>query len=192
MAKSSKRTKRQQRYDWLRSHHLTPAEARELCVLPKATPALREIISERDARWEKFKRLATTKVSRGKWRERDLPAKWTANLLRLYRKNHWRVQQGPTGKQKKMAKGAPNPWSMYRSYEKVAPGKNYVSPWEVKQVRGGKTPFDRGQIFVQKAEKGARSGAIKQWISQLTESIKLYPAQREQFEKQRERLRGML
>ncbi len=185
-------TRRSVRYQYLRANRLTPIEAREFSVLPKSTPALKGLVVDRNARWERFVKIANSKLRKGKWRQRDLPSKWLANLSRMYHKRGWRVKEGPRGRQKPMAKGSVNPWAMYRSYERQFPGKGYRSPWEIKQVRGGKTPFDRGQVFIQKAEKGVGKSTIQHWIDQLTESIRLFPQDRERFETQREKLRGML
>jgi len=66
---------------------------------------------------------------------------------------------------------------MYRDYVRRAPGKNYVSPWEVKQLKQGKTLLQKGLIFVQQTEKKAREGGIgkpmiRQWIEQKRQAIK--------------------
>jgi len=171
------KVRRQARYGILLSERFTPLEARELSKLPANTPALKLLRADRRARWERFEKIAARKLDRGQWRERDLHAKWLGNLARLYYKRRWRVQSGPEGRQPKMPKGAPNPWAMYRDYERLAPGKDYVSPWEVKQVKGGKTLLQKGLLFVQRTEKKAREGGISKpmiqsWIDQKAQAIK--------------------
>lgn len=124
-----------------------------------------------------------------------IDAKWKLNLKRYYKKNNWIVEEGPKGKQKGPMKGSPSPWAAYREYERTYPGKDYVSPWELKKIKG-KTVFDRGQIFLSKAEKNSVSpGAdtLKYWISQLGNSINMAKGkQKQQFMKQRERLQEIL
>lgn len=185
------------RYQALVHHHFTTFEAREFSALPKATPALRALISERDARWERFTRIARRKIGRGAWGRSDVPRKWLLNLSRFYKRKGYVVQYGPKGKQKGPPKGSPSPWEMYREFEERYPGKSYISPWEIKQIKGGGTPFERGQIFIQKAQrtpKGVdRNTMVNQWIHQLTESISMSTGtERAKFIEQRRRLRGEL
>jgi hypothetical protein len=170
----------QRKYSELREHHFTPGESRALSLLPRNNPARDDMIQDRDQRWERFIRIAHNKVERGKWRERDIPSKWLKNLSRLYSKKRYRVQYGPTGDQPKLPKGSPNPWAMYRDYEKRQggpDGKPYRSPWEIKQIRAGKTELQKGIIFIQKTERKAETGAISKsqiqsWIAGKEQAIK--------------------
>ena len=171
------KSRRQSRYNALLSENFTPLESRELSKLPRNTPALKLLRSDREARWERFERITARKLNRGQWREQDVPNKWLKNLSRLYSKRRWRVQFGPEGAQQPMPKGSPNPWSMYRDYERIAPDKGYVSPWQVKQLKQGKTPFSKGLIFVQQIEKKAQQGTIskpmlRSWLEDKAQAIK--------------------
>ncbi len=171
------KVRRQERYEELRDSYLTRLEARELSKLARKTPALRLLVQDRIARYERFYNLAANKVYRGRWRPSDVPGKWLANLARLYSKKRWRVQFGATGEQQPMPKSNPNPWAMYRDYERITPDKGYVSPWELKQISKGKTPLQKGLIFVQKTEKQMREGGISKstialWLEQKKEAIK--------------------
>lgn len=173
-------TNRQRRYNELREHHFTPGESRALSQLPRNNPARTDMIQDRDQRWERFIRIAHNKVSRGQWRERDIPSKWLKNLSRLYSKKRYRVQYGSTGDQPPMPKGSPNPWAMYRDYERRhggPDGKPYISPWQLKQIRAGKTELQKGLIFIQKTEKRFGEGAISKarvqsWIADKEQAIK--------------------
>lgn len=174
-------TRKQNRYQWLTVHHFTPLEARMLSVLPKATPALKLLVAERDARRERFEKLAAHKIATGRWRRQDVPNKWVANLTRMYSKRGWRVKEGPRGDQPAMPRHSPNPWAMYRSYEKQVGGpksKDYVSPWELKQIKHGTTKLQKGLVFVQKLEKeskragGVSKNMIRSWISDKDEAIR--------------------
>jgi len=185
-------TRKKRHYLYLREHYFSPYEARELSVLPKASYALRRIVKDRAAQRKRFDAMADRKIDRGSWLPRDVAGKWRESLSKSYSRRGWRVKRGPVGKQPSRSKGLPNVWAMYRTYEKHMPDKGYISPWEIRQISRGKTKFDRGQIFIQKAEKGAQKSAIQGWIAQLTESIKLFPKQAEQFSKQRAALRKML
>jgi hypothetical protein len=185
--------RRQSHYLALREEHFTVKEAREFSRLPRSTPALRALREDRKARWDKFAKMADGKIERGRWRRKDVPKKWKESLLKLYRKNRWLVKEGAKGKQQKLGgKNAPNPWAEYRKYEKVWPGKNYTSPWELKAIKSGKTKFDRGQFFIQRAERGEQKSTIEHWIRQLGESAKLFPSQADKFSAQAARLRAML
>lgn len=196
---------KQIRYQDLRGKHFTPKEARELSTLPKETPALKIMKQEREARWNRFEKIASNKLYKGQWKRKDLPSKWLKNLSRMYTKNKWRVQEGPKGKQDNLgAKGSPNPWAAYRSAEKEAGGpksKGYVSPWEVKQISHGKTKLQKGLIFVQRKERQvkvagnspASRAQIKVWIEQKEEAIREAKGRRKaQLIIERNRLEKML
>ena len=77
-----KPTRKQARYTELRQHHFTPGEARMLKELPRNNPAREALIRDRDTRWERFERIARSKVERGKWRRGQVMGKWLANLSR--------------------------------------------------------------------------------------------------------------
>jgi len=81
MARASRK---QARYQFLRLHWFLPLEARELSALPKATPALKQLVADRDARRERFERIAAHKIATGRWRRQDVPDKWVANITRMY------------------------------------------------------------------------------------------------------------
>lgn len=191
------KAQRTNRYNTLLSEHFTPLESRELSKLPKNTPALKQLREDRVARWEKFERFAVGKVDRGHWRPQDVKNKWITNLARLYYKRDWRVKHGAVGKQPKMLKGTPNPWAMYRDYTRQTGGdnaKNYRSPWEVKQILSGKTPLDKGLIFIQKATVSPVSKSVlNDWIKKLGDSISEARGNRRvQLVLQRDRLRKLV
>jgi hypothetical protein len=188
------------RYNELRSNWFLPLEARELARLPKSTPALKEMIADRLERRARFEHVAATKIASGKWRRTAVHKKWLSNLSRMYSKRSWRVKEGPKGGQQVMAKRAPNPWAMYRSYVKQSGDKGYVSPWELKQIKGGKTALQQGLIFVQGAERKLQAhdgtvnkGMIRSWMDQKDESIKHARGKhREQLLIERRRLEKLL
>lgn len=194
MAKS--RTRRGARYDSLRLHHFLPLEARELSRLPKNTPALKLVVQERDERRVRFERIAANKIATGSWKRTDVPNKWLRNLARMYSRRRLRVQFGPTGKQQVMPKYSPNPWALYRDAEKRVGGpdsKGYVSPWELKQIKQGKTPLDKGQIFIQKQARKPAPGMTGEWVRQLDEKIvESKGKERQRLVGQRDRLKAGL
>ncbi len=164
--------RRQAAYDYLINHHMTPLESRVLSVLPRLTPAVRLMTADRDSRWDRFQKIAASKIARGRWQPQDLIRKWASNLYRSYRKSNVLVQHGPVGKQQRMPKGMPNPWALYRRYVDIAPDKGYESPWE-KQKSGTHPPLDRTQWFVRRAGSSPTSNAqLRIWIEQLNQSIK--------------------
>lgn len=200
---SPKLGRRQQaKYELLRSHNFTRRESRELSVLPRKTPALRLLVAERDARRSRFERLAATKIHAGAWTHRDLPYKWADNLARMYQRRGWRVKEGGTGNQRRMAKGMPNVWAMYRDAESRTGGrkaKGYRSPWEIHQLRLGKTKLQKGLVFVQKMERKARVAGgvskdmIRGWIASKDEAIhRAKGRHREQLIIERNRLERLL
>lgn len=196
------RQRRLERYQLLRAEHFTPLEARELSKLPRNTPALRMLRVDRVARWERFQKIANAKMDRGKWRTKDVPKKWLANLARVYRARRWRVQSGPVGGQQKMVKGAPNPWAMYRMYEQLVGGprsKSYVSPWELRNIRKGRTTLAKGLVFVQRLEQQAvakgslNKGVIRSWLDDKRAAItKARGSQRAQLLIEYKRLEKLL
>ena len=198
MAKS-KVTRKQQRYDLLRSEHFLPLEARMLSVLAKNTPALKRLRADRVARWNRFMRIAIRKQVQNRWQSGDIPVKWEKNLSRLYRVKRWRVQYGSTGQQQDMKKGSPNPWAMYRSYERLTGGpeaKGYVSPWELRMVKKGKSLLDKSLIYLQRAKRAGQPvnrGQVRDWIEKLDASIRgSRGSRRAQLVRQRENLRRSL
>ncbi len=191
-------SRRQDRYGFLRAHFFLPLEARELSKLPKSTPAFRLMVQDRDARRARFERMAANKIAKGRWRRGDVDRKWLKNIARLYSRRGWRVKFGARGAQQKMPRFSPNPFSMYRAYERRAPGKDHVSPWEVKQLKQGKTLLQKGLIFVQQTEKKVREGGIskpmlRQWIDQKKEAVKGARGKRRvQLQIEQRRLEGLL
>ena len=185
---------RQRRYDLLRAEHFTPLEARELSKLPRNTPALRALRADRRDRRARFEKIAERKLQRGEWSRQDIPRKWLRNLERMYSRNHWRVQYGPTGKQQPMPRHSPNPWAMYRVYDHFLPGKGYKSPWEKRQVRRGRTRLERGQVFISRARRGnGRRTQVESWLAQLERSIATARGRRrDRLLQQKARLERML
>jgi len=170
------KARRQARYEFLLARRFTPLEARELSRLPGDAPALRLVVRERESRWNRWQGMARWRVGKGQWREEDVPERWLGYLARLYTKRGWRVQHGAKGKQQKMPKYSPNPWAMYRGYERQAPRKDYVSPWEVRIISRGTPSLVRGLVQAQRAEKGLAAGAvsrdmIRSWIAQKDKAI---------------------
>ena len=199
--KRPKRHSRQQtaRYELLLEQHFTTREARMLSVLAKNTPALRLLRNDRIARWDRFTKIANRKQARNQWQAQDIQGKWLKNLYRLYHKRRWCVQYGGSGRQPDMKKGDPNPWAMYRSYERRVGGprsKGYTSPWELRLVRSGKTMLDKGLILI---EKGKRTGQpvphrqVREWIENLNTRIRGASGSRKaQLLTQRDNLRRSL
>ena len=177
----AKRMNRSQanRYRYLRAHHFTEYESRELSVLCMGDPVLRVMVANRDRRWEWFMQMARRKVGSGRWRQGDLPDKWYANLSRLYTGRGWRVKHGPVGDQPRRARGLVNVWAAYRSYERIAPPKKDVSPWQLRRIFG-KTHLERGLIFIQKAERqgGASASQVRLWIAEKNNAIRNARGQR--------------
>ena len=168
-------SRRRDRYNFLRAHSFLPLEARELSKLPKSSPAWRLMVQDRDARRARFERMAANKIARGRWRRGDVDRKWLKNIARLYSRRGWRVKFGAKGAQQEMPRFSPNPFSMYRSYQRQAPGQNYISPWESRQLLKGKTLLDKGLIFVQKEEKAGRpvnKDMVRNWMKEKTQAIK--------------------
>ena len=167
-------------YNTLRLEHFTPLESRELSKLPKSTPALKLVRQERIERRARFEKIAAHKIETGAWKRSQLSKKWQANLSRMYQKRGWRVKEGPQGKQQPMPKGSPNPWAMYRDAERQRGGpggKNYTSPWEIRQIAQGHGSLDRGLIFIQRTERQSRAGTanpvmMREWIAQKDEAIR--------------------
>ena len=192
-------TRQQKRYDLLIDDHFTPMEARRLSVLAKNTPALRLLRNDRVARWNRFMKIAVRKQVRNQWQSQDIPSKWIKNLSRLYHKRRWRVQYGGSGAQQDMKKGSPNPWAMYRDYERRVGGpqtKGYVSPWELRLVKSGKTMLDKGLILIKKGKRTGQPvphGQIRDWIESLDARIKgSRGSRRVQLMAQRDNLRRSL
>ena len=184
------------RVSLLLSEHWSPLEARELSRLPRNTPALKTMRKDRIARWERFAKIVNRKIEQGKWAPADVQGKWIANLARMYRKNNLRVQYGPTGKQQRMVKGAPNVWALYRKYVKITPDKRYRSPWELRpEKKGGPPPLNRATLYVQRAQRQQQtgipvsSGQLQNWIAQLNTGIrKSRGVRRRQLIQQRDNL----
>jgi len=174
-------TQKESRRRELLSAHFTPLEARMLKELPRNNPARRQMIADRIDRWDRFVKIANRKLQSSAWRRSQVPQKWLNNLSRTYSKLHLRVRFGPTGNQMPLPKRSPNPWALYRWYERQyggPGGKPYVSPWQLKQTKSGRTELQKGLIFVQKAEKGYKGGelskaTIRSWIGQKNEAIRL-------------------
>jgi hypothetical protein len=186
---------RQRRYQYLLSRWFTPLEARELSAIPQQTPAIRLLISARAERRAAFEKRASGYLASGQWKPEDVPKKWMSNIRKLYTTAKWRVQEGPRGRQQPMPKGSPNPWAMYRAAEKVAPGKRYISPWQLRQIRSGSTRLEQGLIFVQRAERqgGASLLQISEWIREKNVAIAGSKGQRKaQLIIERDRLAKLL
>ena len=169
----ARRTKKQSRYEFLISRHFTPLEARELSTLKKETPALKEAIKRRAIRRTQFEKQAARKIASGAWSRDIVPKKWAENLSRLYTTRNWRVVEGARGDQQPMPVGSPNPWAMYRAYEKIAPPSKDVSPWQLRKVFG-KTRLERGLIYIQRAERrgGMSQTQLRLWITEKSNAIK--------------------
>ncbi|MGR3295985.1 MAG: hypothetical protein ACUZ8A_07150 [Candidatus Bathyanammoxibius sp.] len=166
-------TRRQNRFTFLRDNQFLPLEARELSKLPKSTPALKLMVLDRLERRVRFEKIAARKLEQGKWKRSEIPKKWLKNISRMYSRMGLRVKEGPRGKQQRLAKRSPNPWALYRKFVKIAPGKKFKSPWEIKQILGGKAPLQKGLVHIQQAEKaGTVSPAlIRQWIEKKDAAI---------------------
>jgi hypothetical protein len=160
------------------------------------------MIADRLLRRARFEKIVARKLERGLWSRDEVGSKWLKNLSRMYSKRGWRVQHGATGRQQKMPKHSPNPWAAYRDFERQVGGtstKGYVSPWEIKQIKAGKTLLDKGLIYIQRQERkgGTTTGVpkemIQQWIDEKNRAIlKARGERRRELIEQRERLRRSL
>jgi hypothetical protein len=196
------RIRKGSRQDRLLVAHFTPLEARELSKTSLSTPAMQLIIASRLARWTKFERAADRKIAIGQWKRDQVSQKWLQNLSRMYHNKRWRVQYGPKGNQQPMVKGGVNPWAMFREAERAAGGpgtKRYKSPWEARQLAGGKTRLEKGLIFVQRVEQKTKRGdtlnavQIRQWIAEKEVAISGARGKRqEQLILERNRLERLL
>ena len=185
---------RAKRQGYLRAHHFTEYESRELSLLRMGDPVLRVMVGDRDRRWERFVQMARRKVGSGRWRQGDLPGKWYANLSRLYTGRGWRVKYGPVGDQPRRARGLVNVWAAYRGYEKIAPPKKDVSPWQLRRIFG-KSHLERGLIFIQKAERqgGVSKSTVRGWLEEKGRAIKQTRGQRRsQLQVEYNRLKRLL
>ena len=191
------RERRQNRYDHLRGIFQT-FEAEQLSKLPNLTPALRACVRSREAYRARFEKIASRKLASGDWQWGEVKDKWITSLKRLYKRKGWLVKFGAVGNQPRMRRGSPNAWAMYREFEDKTGGHRrqggLVSPWELKQVKKGKTPLDRGQIFIQKSQRGkVNKGAIMNWLSHLDANIRQAKgARRTQLIQQRMRLGALV
>ncbi|KKK47520.1 hypothetical protein LCGC14_3154350 [marine sediment metagenome] len=167
------KTRRQNRFTFLRDNQFLPLEARLLSKLPKVTPALKLMVLDRLERRVRFEKIAARKIETGKWKRGEIPKKWIKNISRMYGRMGLRVKEGPRGKQQKLAKRTPNPWALYRKFVRQAPGKRHVSPWELRQVHKGKTTLARGLVFVQKTEKAGSISKrqLRQFITEKRVSV---------------------
>lgn len=177
------------------AHHFSPMEARELATLRRMTPTLRSMIKERDIRRGRFENLAAGKIARGEWSREEVVKKWWKNISRMYSSQGWRVQEGARGTQHPMPRGFPNPWCWYRAREKTHPDPKHVSPWELRR-HYGKTKLERGLVFVQQLEKGARTATqtqLRLWIGQKENAVaKARGARKEQLRIELGRLERLL
>lgn len=175
--------KRQQRtYQYLTAHYLTGREAGEFSVLTRGIndPTLKLIIRDRAIRRNRFELIAAHKFADGIWTREMIERKWVQNLARMYRSRHWIVQYGAVGQQQEMKKGDPNPWALFRHFEKITPTSRGVSPWQSRKYPG-KSHLERGLILVQSLEKGARKATQTQlrfWIGQKQNAISKARGQR--------------
>jgi hypothetical protein len=145
-------------------------EADELSKLPRKNRALREMSAYRDKQQASFFVRNAKKVGEGRWRSSDTAKHWKAYLWGWYRRNGLCVKLGAVGKQQKIPVGFPNVWEWYRRQLRITPdSKAFVSPWQQKQIKSGKTPLDRGQIFIQSGK--ASSPYTGSWLLALSKKI---------------------
>ncbi len=185
--------KRRERHTTLRLERFTPREAKMLSAIPANTPALKLCREERLARWNRFEHIAATKIANGKWRRGEIKEKWLNNLSRLYTKMGWRVKGEYQHGQQIMPRGSPNPFAMYRFYEKMtgghdAQGQEYIAQWQARQIKHGKNRLEKGLIFVQREEKKAKATPskkandtqIRSWIAEKDLAINSASGKRKQ------------
>lgn len=198
--------KRRERHTTLRLERFTPREAKMLSEIPANTPALKLCREARIVRWNKFEKLAATKIANGKWRRGEIKQKWINNLSRLYTRMGWRVKGEYQKGQQIMPRGSPNPFAMYRYFEKLtgghdAQGQEYIAQWQARQVKHGKNRLEKGLIFVQREEKKAKAAPskkasdaqIRSWIEQKNTAIASATGKRkQQLVIERNRLERML
>lgn len=166
--------RRQGRFNHLLGAGFLRFEATELSQIPGIDTALRQMVKDRVARWQRFVQIAHHKVDNGVWDKSEVTDKWKMNLQRMYRKRNWNVQFGGIGRQRKLPKGSPNPWAMYRSYLRVSPWKAWVSPWEVRSTPHKKLTLQRDLIRIQKTERSggaANKNMIRQWMNSKLQAI---------------------
>ena len=69
-------TQKESRRRELLDVHFTPREARLLKELPRNNPARRAMIAGRITRWERFTKIARTKLASKAWKRHQIPQKW--------------------------------------------------------------------------------------------------------------------
>lgn len=179
----------------LLANYFTQLEAREFSKLRKDDPVLVNLMRDRLQKRNRFEKLASVKIHRGEWQLHELPQRWHQSLARLYSVRGWRVQEGARGRQQAMPKGSPNPWAMYRDRVKDSPGPRWVSPWQIRQIRKGKTRLEMGIVFAQRAEKrgGISTMEVVRWIEQKEKAIaRARGPRRKQLKIERDRLTRLL
>jgi len=179
----------------LSAHHFSPSEVAQFSTLGRMTPTLKAMIRERDIRRRRFENLAAGKIARGVWAREETPRRWWANVARMYRSRGWITKYAIANTPVPIGVGKPNPWCWYRDREKYHPGPRSVSPWELKKYPG-KTKLERGLVFVQQLEKGARTATqtqLRLWIGQKENAVaKARGARKEQLRIELGRLERLL
>lgn len=141
---------RQKRYANLRADGFMAYEARPLSKLPWNTPALKAMRSARVSYLHRFQNRA----KREGWKLGRAKMEYQKAVRRIYKRHDWNVQYGPQGKQKGPIAGRPNPWSMYRSYDKAAPPpKEQESPWRKKKYKHRKVSINPLRDLVNRKKK---------------------------------------
>jgi len=154
------KTRRQNRYEFLRHHGFLRFEAQTLSRTSLKVPYFDLLIKERS-------NLFAEAVER----QQSL-TQYEKQIKGIYKSNRWY-------KLSRSGKIVADPWAMYRDREDAHRQKHpqYTSPWEKRQkdFRG----------FVSKTEKNIKVN-YRKWIDQLHESIARAktPGQKAQFEKQ--------
>ena len=152
----------------LSTHHFSPLEVSQFKTLGRMTPTLKTLIHQRDVMRSRFEKLASSKIDGGRWSRQQVPWKWWESVARMYKRRGWMVKHGGAGNQAPLPMGKPNPWCLYRHFEKVSPTDRHVSPWQLRKYPG-KSKLERGLVLVQQLEKGARTATqtqLRHWIGQ--------------------------
>ncbi len=186
---------RQARYEWLRSRHFAPIEAREFSKLNRQYPALKKMVRQRQAQWSAFDRKARA----NDWSPWKRGQEWVNYLKKFYGEERYRVRRDPkTGKRTlepkawvarkdvhgKPTKPKPSPWEWYDSVFNRLPDED---KWDTPRSHRRRTPEPDLKI----------DNVLKQeFINGLNESIRQARERGDtervkQLEEQKRRLRQM-
>jgi hypothetical protein len=113
---------REARYQWLRSKHFSPIEAREFSKLSRKYPALQKMVRQRASQWSAFDRRAKSSG----WSEWKRGTEWVNYLKKFYGDERYKVKRDrKTGERSLELR----PWVVHKDVH-GKPTKPKPSPWE--------------------------------------------------------------